>query len=233
MRYVKKISSPVFFEVCKTNLPENAEWYEFSENQELSECKKALHQHLIAEQAELCIYCERKISKDISHVEHIHPKDVSGKFAHLTFAYTNLVASCNGDLCDTDNKKVYKPEDVHSCGHKKANDFNEKQFINPVQDENIGEFFKYNKDTGVMSAANENARAEYTINLLNLNCIRLQNDRVNAVQAVFDVILKTNNLMFRQLSKQEMVRILLKRNPPFPFISFLHFYFAASQASIP
>ena len=233
MRYVKKISSPAFFEVCKTNLLENAGWHEFYENQELSECKKALHQHLIAEQAELCIYCERKISKDISHVEHIHPKDVSGKFAHLTFAYTNLVASCNGDLCDTDNKKVYKPEDVHSCGHKKANDFNEKQFINPVQDENIGEFFKYNKDTGVMSAANENARAEYTINLLNLNCIRLQNDRVNAVQAVFDVILKTNNLMFRQLSKQEMVRILLKRNPPFPFISFLHFYFAASQASIP
>jgi hypothetical protein len=102
-----------------------------------------------------------------------------------------------------------------------------------VQDENIGEFFKYNKDTGVMSVANDDTRAEYTINLLNLNCIRLQNDRINAVQAVFDVILKTNNPMFRQLSKQEMVRILLKRNPPFPFISFLRFYFAAPKASTP
>lgn len=229
MRYVPKGTSPEFFEACKEDLPENSEWQHFTENKELSECKKLLHEHLVNEQGRLCIYCERKIDKDISHIEHIKPKDTSGQYAHLVFDYKNLVASCNGDLCENDSRKVYKPEDVHSCGHKKSNDFDEANFLNPVHEVQISEYFTFDKDSGAIAALNGNAKAHYTLNLLNLNNTRLCHERLKAPKALISAILSSNNAKLKSMSKAEQIKLLLNRNPPFPFISFLRAYFTVTD----
>ena len=213
MRYVPKGTSPEFFEGCKKELPENPEWHHFTENKELSECKKSLHEHLVNEQGKLCIYCERKIESAISHVEHIKPKDTSGHCADLVFAYENLVASCNGDLCESGSKQVYKPEDVHSCGHKKSNDFDEANFLNPVEEVQISEHFTFDKESGAILSLNNNSKAHYTLTLLNLNNNRLCHERLKAPKALISAILSSNNAKLKSMSKADQVRLLLNRNP--------------------
>lgn len=225
MRYVTKSTSPEFFEHCKQNLPVNPEWNHFTENQALSECKKSLHEHLVAEQGQLCIYCERKINKNTSHIEHVKPKNPNGHYANLVFTYENLVASCNGDLCEDNSRQVYKPEDVHSCGHKKGNDFDETNFLNPVEEVAINTYFTFDKDSGKISAIAHHDKASYTLNLLNLNNPRLCNERLNAPRALMHAILNTNNASLRNMTRAEQVKLLLNREPPFAFVSFLRTYF--------
>lgn len=224
MRFVQKDNSPDFFETCKKQLPLNPKWKDFDGNKEMGACKKALHEHLVGEQLALCIYCERKISKTDSHIEHIYPKNEKTGSPERTFDYANLVASCNGDLCESGDSSIYQPEDVHSCGHKKGDGFEELHFLNPVQRSDIGTFFTYHKETGAMLAANDNTTARYTIDLLNLDCTRLRNERISAARALFSQMNKSNNTAFQQLKKSEKIRRLLNHNPA--FVSFLTFYFS-------
>lgn len=225
MRYVQKGESPQFFETCKADLPEDSTWDDFGQG-ELGECKKNLREHLIQEQDQLCIYCERKLVSTGQHIEHIYPKDPVGGFPELTFEYTNLVVSCNGDQCEPPEfRNIFKPEDVASCGHKKNNDLDVSEFLNPTTERGIREYFAYGKDTGEIKAIDGNEKAKYTINLLNLDNPRLNMARLNAPQAIFDVLANSNNAEFYRLGRQRMVEILLGRNEPFPFVSFLKFYF--------
>lgn len=228
MRYVPKGISPEFFEACKKDLPENSEWQHFTENKELSECKKLLHEHLVNEQGKLCIYCERKIDKDISHIEHIKPKDTSGKYAHLVFDYKNLVASCNGDyLCKSENQAESKLKNVLSCGHRKGNHFSEDDFLNPVEEIDISKYFCYDRDTGEILAVNTNVKAQETIKILNLNNSRLNNERLNAKEAMVKIMKDTNNRYLKSMPLVEKIKILLNADPPRPFISFLKAYYSA------
>ena len=111
MRYIKKGASPTFFEVCKTEIEDLDNWEAFSKNQELSQCKKRLHQHLLHEQAGLCVYCERGIPTRLdSHVEHVYPKS---SYPTKTFDYRNLVVSCNGGPCAIEEQVGYKPKNIY------------------------------------------------------------------------------------------------------------------------
>lgn len=232
MRYVQKGESPQFFETCKADLPENPVWKDFDENKELGQCKKDLHTHLVNEQGQLCIYCERTLVSIASHIEHIYPKDPVDGFPKRTFEYTNLVVSCDGDQCEPQEvRNVFKPENVASCGHKKDNDMDVSKFLDPTTEIDIHEYLSFNKDIGGIQAVNGNEKAKYTINLLNLDNPRLNMARFNAPQAVFDVLESSNNTEFHRLGKKRMVKILLDRKKPFPFISFLKFYFPESSES--
>ena len=126
------------------------------------EIKQVLKQYLLEEQENSCCpYCEIEINLYNSQIEHIKPKD---KFPRLLTSYDNLIACC------IESKR---------CGNSKANKWDEL-FINPVT-ENPEDYFKYDIKTGkiipIFKEKEKFEKAEYTIDLLNLNDNRLCNIR--------------------------------------------------------
>jgi len=134
-------------------------WKDFTSE---SEIKKLLKKALLEEQEnDCCPYCEIEINLNNSQIEHIKPKD---KFPELLIDYNNLIACC------LENKR---------CGNSKANKWNEL-FINPVT-KNPEDYFEYDIKTGkiisIFKDGEKYEKAEYTIDLLNLNDNRLCNIR--------------------------------------------------------
>lgn len=236
MRYIQKSESPIFFEECKKNLQADAVWDHFEENQELGQCKQDLKAHLMAEQSALCIYCERKIhlnfehqdgngvtlsfQKSNCHFEHVMPKD---SYPELAFEYKNLTLSCNGDQCDSEQKKSFKPEDVHSCGHKKGKIFHQDEFLNPVERQDVSEFFSYDLTScAIKSSGKDDVCANKTIGLLNLDNPRLNNERSIArieFIRVFSVDVKNKEV--------RRIKAYLRKSPA--FLSFLRYWLASSN----
>ncbi|MEI6708610.1 MAG: retron system putative HNH endonuclease [Methylococcales bacterium] len=209
MRYINKNSSPDFFEQEKQQLNDNAAWDELH-------CKTQLRLHLIAEQQTLCAYCERGIDAGDSHIEHI---DEQSNNPALRFDYQNLIASCNGDLCHPESKENFRPEDIHSCGHKKGSGTDINLFLNPVAVQDIGEYFSYHKEIcSIIASEKDSNKANYTIQLLNLDNPRLNNERHHVRTALAKVVKTMPN------AKQKISQLLEKERA---FISFLRFYYAA------
>jgi len=117
------------------------------------ELREKIRDDLILKQREQCAYCERKITKSTSHIEHIYPRDKNHK---LECEYSNLVLSCESD---------------DSCGkYKDATDF-EKRFIHPVLD-NPEKYFRFSSNGEILSI-NKNQNVEDSIEFLNLNSAKL------------------------------------------------------------
>ena len=208
MRYISKGESPEFFEKEKQLLVDDPAWDNLH-------CKRELRLHLIKEQKGLCVYCERGIDDANSHVEHLFAQSDNPV---KRFDYGNLVASCNGDQCDSAAKDSYKPEDVHSCGHKKSDDLDVDKFLNPILHGNIGHYFVYDKEKcSICTSGKDDERAIYTIKLLNLDNHRLNNERANARLALEKTV-----KMYPD--RKEKIRFLLSKERA--FISFLCYYFA-------
>ncbi|HPE61051.1 MAG: TIGR02646 family protein [Thiothrix sp.] len=222
MHYQPKTESPAFFEDCRQQLPPDAEWHHFSDNRELSSCKQQLHEHLIAEQSGLCIYCERQINRAASHVEHVYPQSV---FTDLVFDFQNLVASCNGESCVYDESSDFPVRDSRSCGHRKSDDMNPVLFLNPVTEPELERYFVYDKQScAIKPGTLEPARASYTLNLLHLDNPRLNNERNNARIALNRVL----STYPPQARKASLNRLLAHERP---FISFLRFNYSALLSS--
>ncbi len=209
MRYIEKGESPSFFEQEKLTLQQDPSWKNLH-------CKPALRRHLMDEQKHLCAYCECEVHEANSHIEHIVAQSEQDA---LRFDYDNLIVSCNGVQCDSEAKKAYKPEDVHSCGHKKLDELNAALFLNPVVETEISHYFDYDAISGAIMASNQNEpKADYTIELLNLDNSRLRNARLNAKAALVASVSefrKTHNAK----TVQEITGFLLNKPPA--FVSFL------------
>lgn len=217
MHYICKGESPDFFESekLKQSFIDDPAWNNLH-------CRTELRSHLIDEQQQLCIYCERRIPIDAqnSHVEHILSQTDNSK---LKFDYDNLVASCNGDQCHPMVKDQYQPENIQSCGHKKADNFDADTFLNPVKELHIEQYFTYNKiSCAICSSGKNDNKAKATIELLNLDNARLNNERANARTALNKVLKRSENLNHRKL----ILRSLLAKKEH-AFISFLRNYFKA------
>lgn len=217
MRYISKLDSPPFFEACKHNLSDSSRWESFSENQPLSRCKQQLHRYLLDEQSDLCVYCERGVTTSSSHIEHVYPKSV---YPDKTFDYQNLVASCNGESCSITGRDIYKPEDIQSCGHRKSDLLDERLFLSPLVHVDIGAYFSYNKTSCAIKPGEKNpSKASYTIDLLNLDNTRLNNERSKARVALIRATKK-----FPSQDRKGKIRFLLGKDRP--FISFLRYNFS-------
>jgi len=147
-------------------------WKDFTSE---SEIKKLLKKALLEEQEnDCCPYCEIEINLNNSQIEHIKPKD---KFPELLIDYDNLIACC------LESKR---------CGNSKANKWDEL-FINPVT-KNPEDYFEYDIKTGKIISIFKNGekyeKAEYTINLLNLNDNRLCEIRK---RYIFEFLSYSNN----------------------------------------
>lgn len=177
----------------KHDLPDNPanEWQKFTRRKaNRNQLKEALH----IRQNGLCLYCEIVLgdgsAHDIgSHVDHILPKQIHPE---LTFDFANLVLSCFATGGETIADE-HDPAPV-SCGHaalKRSNTFDESLFIKPT-DPNCEKYFSFELDGSVIPHPNLNTpdfeKAEHTLVVLNLNCLRLQRLREETITQLYHII---------------------------------------------
>ncbi len=145
MKYIQKKDVPQFFIDDTLNL---TSWDDYHSSKK-RRLKKFILQN---EQFGLCCYCEKQITidKSSSHVEHVKPKSLD--ILELTFNYTNLLVSCEGnhfnEIGDTTK---------NTCGQIKANNFNENLFLNPTLIKTISDYFIFDNN-GIISASQKNKR---------------------------------------------------------------------------
>jgi len=162
MLKINKDAEPAFFtEFKKQHQPKS--W------DDLKPVATTLRQHMMEQEQTvsdkaLCTYCEKTVTLESSHIDHIRPKDPSGRYAHLFADYHNLTVSCRSK---------------NSCGQKKDNDYHD-DFINPVE-ENPSDYMTYEVMSGKVVPANDSAQArvESTCKMLGLNsCYELLRARI-------------------------------------------------------
>ena len=210
MRYIPKVDMPDCFE--NHSFLSSHNWNRFR-----NPCKREVKKNILEhEQQWLCGYCEIKVDIDSSHIEHIKPKS-NPKYEELKFDYSNFIVSCNGKECRVDDENY--DEDIHSCGHKKDNDFNENKFLDPTTTSDIGEYFVYDKfDGAVKSSSKDEQKARYMIELLNLDNVSLNKMRMNVVDGIRKSIEKLPN------KKEILIDKVTSNNPP-AFVSFVRYYY--------
>lgn len=168
MLKIDKAEEPLEFVNFKKRHPNSKRWAAIKRVPGL---KKILWEYLLENEQKIngiycCVYCERKITLEDSHIEHIKPKSV---YKDDTFNYQNLTVSCQEEEVGVKDLK----RKLKTCGHHKGDRFDEDKFINPVR-EAPKDFFTYDLTTGNIVpreslSGKEQERAEYTIDLLNLN----------------------------------------------------------------
>jgi uncharacterized protein (TIGR02646 family) len=207
MRYVHKVSAPDFFINETKGL---SQWDDYASS------KKPLREYILKnEQKRLCIYCESKISsgKRYSHIEHLRPKEKE-KYPELTFEYKNLVVSCNGS-----QHNQAQDSNQYTCGHIKSNKYDEHRFLNPIEVEDIREYFKYDFDDFIIESSGKNdIKANYTITTLKLNDARLAKSREKSLKTFIIRMSKIKDIKER---KTKIIKMLNLGNNP--HISLLRF----------
>ena len=192
MLKVNKKDEPQFFtEFKRKKNPKNWDELDKLENRYI---KKELKYHILKNEQNIgdrsyCSYCEIILfseNKDSTedkedkecHIEHIKPKS---KFGNLTFDYRNFLISCS------ENK---------TCGHSKQSIWDDKLFINPVE-ENPEEYFSYSMRTGKIIPKKENGldyeKAVKTIEILNLNENKLCEYRKTYILKIINTVGNLND----------------------------------------
>ena len=172
MKYINKGEEPKSFTDWKQQA--NDDWQPSWENFRNPE-KASTHNSLLQEQGFICCYCNRRISRDNSHIEHLKPR---ARYSHLELDYTNLLASCQ--------RERERKEPLH-CGAKKDEWYDEDLMVSPL-DINCNEFFKYTEDGQILptEVVDKKIAAETTIEKLDLNIDKLQDMRSKAIEAILD-----------------------------------------------
>lgn len=148
--------------------------------------RESIHGSLMREQGFICCYCESRIARDDSHVEHFRPKR---RFPALQLDYGNLHCSCQRDPS--------RGEPRH-CGHRKGNWFDEKLLLSPLEADCEGRLgFTANGD--VFPRSIDDAAAKTTIEKLGLDLPKLRALRAAAIDALYT------------LSNEEIERLLERR----------------------
>jgi len=158
---------------CLAQQPPGQDWDVFSG----TPCYDSVRDSLRQEQLYLCCYCEAEVGLDDNHVEHLVPRSTD---AQWTYRYDNLAASCNGGTGDN-----------RHCGHKKGGEYDAARFSPPHNPATCG-LFRY-LSNGVVEPAwglspQDNAKAEYLIELLNLKCPSLTGRRRRHAQQLITTL---------------------------------------------
>lgn len=130
---------------------------------------------LLNDQFGLCCYSELRADHEGLgyHIEHIQPKSL---YPARTFDFANLAASA---LASDDLKKTEIVQEEAFGGHAKLSQYDAK-FIS-CHEVDCARYFSYLSDGRVIASndldQNDTDRANYTINVLNLNCPYLTNRR--------------------------------------------------------
>lgn len=182
----------------------NATWEDFRNNARQS--YDDLKQQMLREQGGLCAYCEKKLPEDTTkqRIEHFHNKSDTILAHNWALDWNNVLLVCLGGSTPND-KAQYAPEhlscDAHKEQVKELPDACEGWYLNPTQVKTIARLFDFDKATGKLlvncdacqQLANDNLSnrhgsdwcmlAEETIRILNLNCRRLCDDRLEVLKS--------------------------------------------------
>ena len=198
MRYIQKLEQVPLSFIRKTdNISTWKEYHKCCQRQ-----KRALRKFILCyEQNYLCCYCEDKIDTFNSHIEHIKPKNLD--IDNLTFDYSNLAVSCNGN-CRNENNDSHK----HNCGHRKDRvdtQYDENKFLSPTKVKDIREYFQYDSNAFIIPTDKNISKSDYMIDTLHLNDGDLPRAREDALKDLeeldidieeFSFLLKSENLAF-------------------------------------
>lgn len=182
MRHIQHSAQSLPYQLQQSTANHAANWDHFGG-------KAAVSASLEVLQKGLCAYCQIRIDSSIgSHIEHIWPKH---PHSEKTFQWHNLVLSCT----HSEKIGVTRLAGGVSCGHS-----NDKRdwpaydplFISPTETD-CERYFKYRVSDGRVQPADglsdpDLERAEFTINLLNLNCLRLCRLRKDMLEEGYRII---------------------------------------------
>lgn len=136
--------------------------------------RKKIHKSLVCEQGFICCYCEARISRADSHVEHFRPQT---KFPDLQLEYDNLHCSCQ--------RESLRGEPRH-CGHGKASWFDEDCLISPLT-RGCEERFKFTANGEILPHQHDDEGAKTTIQRLGLDLPKLRALRAAAIDGLYDL----------------------------------------------
>ena len=135
--------------------------------------RKIVHQSLMIEQGFLCCYCESRVERDDSHVEHFRPKS---KYGSQQLNYGNLHCSCQREL---------QGGEPRHCGNRKGNWFDEDLLVSPL-DSHCEERFLYSGNGDVCARDDNDKAAKETIRRLGLNIPKLRALRLETIDTLAD-----------------------------------------------
>lgn len=165
MKRIRKGQEPAELATWRSDLrPRSAipSWTDFSEPP-----RGAVRARLVADQHQLCCYCTASVVSGSYHIEHFKPR---GTYQRLTYAWTNLLASCHSYSRDTFNG-VPVPAQLH-CGEAKGDWFLQGVTVDP-QSSAVEDQFRWPLSGKVFPnkslAASRRAAVAATIDKLNLN----------------------------------------------------------------
>ena len=172
MRFIRKREAPARLCARHANPPSTskeakAAWDNFHH-------KGGITDFLLAEQYGLCAYTEvRPEDHGLgSHIDHLQPRAL---YPTRTFDYLNLVVSI---LSSEDLHRI--PHDQVFGGHAKQENYDEGLFVSPLQTDCAAHFIYLSDGRVVPNRLHHHGaqnRANYTIDLLNLNSPYLVNLR--------------------------------------------------------
>ena len=151
-----------------------------------TEIKKSIHESLMREQGFICCYCESRIARDDSHVEHFRPQS---RFPALQLDYGNLHCSCQRDL---------SPGEPRHCGSRKGSWFDDKLLLSPLEAD-CEDRLRFTANGDVFPRSIDDEAAKTTIEKLGLDLPKLRALRAAAIDALYT------------LSNEEIERLLERR----------------------
>lgn len=174
---------------------------------------------LLRDQGFVCCYCEQRVDTRGSHIEHLQSRHAA---PHLSLEFTNLLASCQGDL----------PKAPAHCGHLKGDAALEVQ---PLMAD-CRDFFIFDSAGGIRpsDAPTRTEVARRAIETLGLNIPKLTAMRLAAIDGALT--------LFEEGASDEEVRQLIAfiesrdaggHHTPFAsaVVQFLAAYLPPAQAS--
>ncbi len=203
MRYIRKMPNvPYYLDNCHQIPPATSDQAE-SRWRSFSKYKRRLSERLSEEQYGLCAYSEiRPDEEEVgTHLEHVKPKM---QFPRETFNYYNIVlCALNSDDIENMNR-----ENVFG-GHAKLNNYDQNCFISCLE-QSCTQYFTYLSDGRITPSNSLNNSqknlAQYTIDILNLNCEYLKNKRKKWIEELDELIQDhlTDNEALRNLADLEL-----------------------------
>ncbi|NDD63354.1 MAG: TIGR02646 family protein [Acidobacteria bacterium] len=137
------------------------------------EVKNVVRSALMAEQGWICCYCERRLSVEDSHLEHLRPQS-DPEVDPLDFG--NLLCSCQN--------QISRGEPRH-CGNLKDN-WNEPEMMVSPLDPNCESRFAYDGDGFIRPVIDDDRCARMTIEKLGLAISKLNDLRASAIKPFLD-----------------------------------------------
>lgn len=178
MKYIIKCSEPQAFTDWKALA--NEDWQPGYDNLS-GKPKEALKDALMEEQGCLCCYCERRLTIEDSHVEHLRPQ------SDLTvdpLDFANMLCSCQNLL----NKG-----DPRHCGNLKGDWFDTLLLVSPL-DSDCENRFSFTGNGAIKPLLPTDTAATETIKRLGLNIPKLNALRTSAIEPFLEDTLNEDEL---------------------------------------